>query len=97
MEENETILVIVDDDGNTRKGNRFVQEVKVEVLAENVNLFLGQIEKMIANTPEEVNGKFRLTEFSVAAEISATGSLILLGSGVEASGKTGITFTFTRK
>jgi hypothetical protein len=97
MNDQDTILVLVGDEAVTRGGGPGVQELKVEVLADNVNLFLGQIEKMMANAPEEINGKFKLTEFTIGAEISATGSLILLGAGVEASGKAGITFTFERK
>ncbi len=97
MSDQDTILVLVEEEGFTRGRDQSVQALKVEVLADNVNLFLGQVEKMMSNAPEEINGQFKLTEFTVAAEISATGSLILIGSGVEASGKAGIAFKFARK
>ncbi len=97
MSDQDTILVLVEEEGFTRGRDQSVQALKVEVLADNVNLFLGQVEKMMASAPEQINGKFKLTEFTVSAEISATGSLILLGSGVEASGKAGISFKFERK
>lgn len=72
------------------------KELKVEVLAENVNLFLTQIETMLETAPDEV-GKFRFTEFSVSAEVSANGKLVLLGSGVETSVQGSLTFKFERK
>jgi hypothetical protein len=92
---NKTILVRTADIAVTRGQAR---ELEVEVLAHNVNLFLAQIESMVEKAPEEVGeGKFRLTEFAVSAEISAKGALVLMGTGVEAAGKGGITFKFERK
>lgn len=92
MSENDTILVSTADTTITRR--RGPKELKVEVLAENVNLFLGQIEGILAKAPDEVSGKFKFTEFTVSAEVSAQGKLVLMGSGVEASATGGLTFKF---
>jgi len=71
------------------------EQLKVDVLAESVNLFLTQIEGMLEKTPDQV-GKFRFTEFTVTAEVSAEGSLMLLGTGGKVAGKGGLTFKFQR-
>ena len=89
-----TILVRTTD--ATVKRGASPKELKVEVLAENVNLFLTQIEGILEKAPDEV-GKFRFTEFSVSAEVSANGKLVLLGSGVETGIQGSLTFKFERK
>lgn len=66
-------------------------------MAEEVNLFLAQIEGILEKVPDEVGGKFKFAEFTVSAEISAKGGLVLMGTGVEAAGKGGLTFKFERK
>ena len=68
----------------------------VVVLAQNINLFLTGIEGILENAPVEV-GKFHFVEFTVSAEISSNGKLVLLGSGLEAAAKGGIAFKFVRK
>jgi hypothetical protein len=45
--------------------------------------------------PDEVS-KFKFTEFTVIADVSAKGGLVLLGTGGEVAGKDGLTFKFTR-
>jgi hypothetical protein len=98
MSETDTIEVIVEDSVATR-GVRHTRPValQVDVLAENVNLFLSQMDKVFARAPEEVAGKFKLAEFTVSAEISAKGGLSLLGTGGEVGGKGVLTFKFERK
>lgn len=91
----DTILVTTTDAGVTR--GRGARELKVGVLADNVNLFLTQIEGIMAKAPEEVAGKFKLTEFTISAEITAKGGLSLLGTGGEVGGTGGLTFKFERK
>jgi hypothetical protein len=96
MSDKDTILVNTADTTVTRRGVG-PRELKVEVLAENVNLFLSQIEGVLEKAPDEVaGGKFQFTEFTVSAEISAKGGLVLMGTGVEAAGKGGLTFKFVR-
>ena len=48
-------------------------------------------------SPGRGGRQFKLTEFTISAEISAKGSLSLLGTGGEMGGKGGLTFKFTRK
>lgn len=94
MSDDNTILVSTSDATVTRK--RAPKELQVDVLADNVNLFLTQIEGILAKSPDEV-GKFQFTEFTISAEVSANGKLVLLGSGVEAAAGAGLTFKFQRK
>lgn len=90
----ETILVSVAD-ATPSRGNR-VKPLDVGIVAKNVNLFLTQIESILEETPEDV-GKFKFTEFTISAEISAKGALVIMGTGVETTGSGGLTFKFERK
>ena len=91
----DTILVRATDDITLRDSDGLT-ELKVEVLAENVNLFLTQVETILQKAPDQV-GHFHFTEFSVSAEVSADGKLVLFGSGVETGIKGGLTFKFQKK
>ena len=91
----DTILVRASD-STIRRGSDGPKELKVEVLAENVNLFLTQVETILQKAPDQV-GNFHFTEFSVSAEVSAEGKLVLFGSGVETGIKGGLTFKFEKK
>jgi hypothetical protein len=98
MSESDTIQVLVMDDAVRRSDRRGrMVELKVELLAENVGLFLTQMEDVFAKAPEEIGGKFRLSEFTVSAEITAKGGLSLLGTGGEVGGKGALSFRFQRK
>ena len=92
-EQKNTILVTTGTLDNVR-GKRG-KELQIDVLGKNVNLFITQMGDILANTPDKVD-KFKLTQITVTAEISAKGSLVLLGTGVEAESKGGVTFVFTR-
>ena len=92
MSDKDTILVTTTG-AVTRRATP--KELKVDVLAENVNLFLTQIEGILDKAPESV-GKFQFAEFTVSAEISAKGQLVLLGAGGEAGATGGVTFTFKK-
>ena len=70
--------------------------VSVDLLAENVNIFLTQVEQVLRKTPDDL-GKFIMDEFSISAEISASGQLSILGNGVTSTGGGSITFKFVRK
>jgi hypothetical protein len=93
MSSRDTILVSTADATLVR--GRAPKQLKVAALAENVNLFLTQIDGVLDKTPDEV-GAFKLTEFTVSAEISAKGQLVLVGTGLEAAAKGGLTFKFER-
>ena len=59
--------------------------LKVDELAVNVNLFVQQMGKVLGSTPETL-GNFHLDEFEIHAEISADGTLAIMGSGVHVGG-----------
>lgn len=94
MEELDTILVKTGDTTITR--GRGAQELKVEVLAQNMNIFLSQIEHVLAKSPDQV-GKFQFDEITLSVEISANGKLVLLGTGLEAAAKGALQFKFKRQ
>lgn len=71
------------------------QPLKVAELAVNVNLFIQNMGKVLDNTPEKL-GNFHFDEFEIHAEISADGTLAILGSGVHAGGSGGLRFVFRR-
>jgi hypothetical protein len=88
-----TILVVTNDQVSMR--GRAPKEIEVEVLGKNINLFITQIGNILENTPDHVK-KFRLSQITISAEVSAKGGLMLLGTGVETEGKGGVIFVFTR-
>ena len=97
MSENSDTILVQTVDAEIKRGPRSgVKELNVQVLGDNVNLFLSQMETVLEKSPEEV-GKFKLTKFVVMAEVSATGKLVIMGSGGEASAKGALTFEFERK
>jgi hypothetical protein len=93
MSDKDIILVSTSDTIVTRR--RGPKELNVEVLAKNVNLFLTQIESILEKAPDTVS-KFQFAEFTISAEISAKGQLVLLGAGGEAGATGGVTFTFKK-
>ena len=93
MSDQATILVKTADAVNRRAPG--ARELDVQVVADNINLFLGQVEGILEKAPEAV-GRFHLTKLTVSAEISAEGKLILLGSGLQASASGGLQFEFSR-
>lgn len=71
------------------------QPLKVDELAVNVNLFVQQMGKVLGGTPEKL-GNFHLDEFEIHAEVSADGTLAIMGSGVHVGGSGGLRFVFRR-
>jgi hypothetical protein len=71
------------------------QSLDVEKLAVNVNLFIQNMGKVLDSTPEKL-GNFHFDEFEIHAEISADGTLAILGSGVHVGGSGGLRFVFRR-
>ena len=94
MSENDTIWVVTAESSTTRQRAR-ATKLNVEDLSVNVNLFLNQVGGMLERTPDNL-GQFQLAEFEVQAEISAKGTLTLLGSGGEAGATGGLKFVFRR-
>lgn len=89
----DTIWVVT---GEPATRGRGLKELKIEELSINVNLFLEQMNDVLTKTPEKL-GKFQLVEFEVHAEVTAKGTLALLGTGGEAGATGGLKFVFRRQ
>jgi hypothetical protein len=94
MVDNDTIWVVTADLGATR-GFAGATKLKLGELSENVNRFVEQMGSVLRKTPEVV-GKFQLVDFEIHAEVSAKGTLAVLGTGGEAGAAGGIKFVFRR-
>lgn len=77
----------------TRGGG--LQQMKVQELAVNVHAFIQQVGKILESAPDTL-GAFHFDEFEIHAEISADGTVALLGSGVHAGASGGLRFVFRR-
>jgi hypothetical protein len=91
----ETMSVITAEAGQTRAWAG-AKELDVKVLGENVKRFLQQVEQVLAQSPAML-GEFRFEEIEVHAEVTAKGTLSLLGTGGEASATGGLKFVFRRQ
>jgi hypothetical protein len=76
------------------RGGR-LQQLEIDQLTVNVNVFLNHMNEVLKNTPEKV-GKFQFVEFEVSAEVSAEGQLVLMGTGGKAGLTGGLKFVFRR-
>jgi hypothetical protein len=93
-EKDNTIQVIAAESIRTR-GLSGSTNIDVSVLADNFKRFLQQVERILEQTPA-VLGEFRFDQIELQAEISAKGTLALLGTGGEAGAKGGLKFVFKR-
>jgi hypothetical protein len=89
----DTILIVTGDQAGTRAGG--FKSLKVEELASNVQLFIKQIGTVLAQTPKTLDD-FHFEELEISAEITAKGSLAILGTGGELGGTGGLRFLFRR-
>ncbi|QDI70287.1 hypothetical protein CD934_17460 [Streptomyces calvus] len=71
-------------------------EIPAEELRSRLHDFVTTMHGVLASLPQRA-GEFQLDEVSFSAEVSAKGTVSLLGSGGELAGQAGITFTFTRR
>jgi archaellum component FlaC len=97
-EENTIWVVAVEESPKTRAGGeRRVTETKVDVenLSNDINTFIKQIGKSLEKTPDQI-GNFQFVELEVHAEISAKGTLKLMGTGIETGTTGGLKFVFRR-
>jgi hypothetical protein len=69
--------------------------VPIEQLGEQFNAFVDNMRDVVARVPASMAG-FRLDEISFTAEVSAKGTVNLLGTGGEIAGGGGITITLRR-
>lgn len=89
-----TIWVITGGSIATTRGSG-TKQLKIEELSVNVNLFLEQIGNILEQTPEKL-GRFHLDEFEVHAEVTAQGTLAVLGTGIQAGAAGELRFVFRR-
>ena len=89
------IWVVTAETGAVRSGGRRLKQFSAEELSVNINLFLEQMGKTLEKTPQKI-GPFQFVEFEVSAELTAKGSLALMGTGGEAGASSGIKFVFRR-
>ncbi|MFI9819758.1 hypothetical protein ACIHFC_04665 [Streptomyces sp. NPDC052013] len=71
-------------------------EIPAAELQTRLHDFVATMRDVLATLPQKA-GEFQLDEVSFSAEVSAKGTVSLLGSGGELSGQAGLTFTFTRR
>jgi len=91
----DTIWVVTGGSITRGNGSKQTKPLKVEVLADNINLFIGQIGAILSNTPEKL-GKFHFEELEVHAEITGKGTIALFGTGGEIGAMGGLRFVFRR-
>lgn len=99
MDDQDKIWFVTTESLETRApGDRLVVETElhVEQLSGNINLFLGQLDKLLEDAPDQV-GKFQLTEFELYAEVSTDGTLKVLGTGIGVGAIGGLKFKFCRR
>jgi hypothetical protein len=89
------VIMVVAADPGTVRGRMPPTKLNVDELSVNVSLFLEQMGSVLDKAPESL-GSLQFVEFEVSAEISAKGTLSLLGSGGEAGATGGIKFVFRR-
>lgn len=75
---------------------RNIRPIPIIEVTQNIRIFIQQIDSMLSNTPSEIGG-FQFDEFEVFAEITAKGTLAILGTGGEAGASGGVKFVFRRK
>ena len=92
----DTIWVVTSEPLATRgTGIKQAKPLKVEVLAENIKLFIGQMGTILERTPEKL-GKFNFEELEVHAEVTGKGTISLFGTGGEVGATGGLRFVFRR-
>ena len=79
--------------GNARFGTR---QVDKDALRSQLSSFLSAMQDVLDDLPELLGG-FAIEEVTLTAEVSASGSVSLLGTGAEVGGSGGLTFTLKRR
>jgi hypothetical protein len=88
-----TIWIITGEPGATRGGR--LKQQNIDELSVSINLFLEQMGNVLEKTPEKI-GKFHFEEFEVHAEVTAQGTIAVLGTGLQAGATGGLRFVFRR-
>lgn len=72
------------------------RQIDVGILSGELQSFLSKLSSILTETPKAV-GDYELDEIELSAEISASGTIKILGSGIESSLGSGLKFVFRRK
>lgn len=92
----DTIWVLVNTSDIWRGGGEIERKgIDARKLSENMKHFLEQMGVLLKEAQEYV-GQFHFEEFELSAEVSADGSLAILGTGLQAGAKGGLKFVFRR-
>lgn len=94
----QTLMILGYEESTDRTllARRFVRKaVDVEKLEKEMQSFLAAMERIIGRLNQKV-GEYQMDSITVSAEVSAKGTVSLLGTGGEMGGKGGISFTFKR-
>ncbi len=92
--EEKFFLVSAEQVSNTRS-KRPPSKIMVDVLGENINIFLSQMNGVLENTPSTVS-TFQFVEFEITAEVNAKGQIVIMGTGGELGLTSGIKFVFRK-
>jgi len=95
-ENNQEITILTREDTVTTRSLDRLKKLSVDTVSGNMVQFVNQLDQIFQSIPQNV-AEFQLDEVTVSAEITASGSFLLLGSGVEAAGSGAISFKFSRK
>ncbi|WP_204153018.1 hypothetical protein [Leptolyngbya sp. CCY15150] len=71
-------------------------QIDVGVLSGELQSFLSKLGSILTATPKAI-GDYELDEIELSAEVSASGTIKILGSGIESSLGSGLKFVFRRK
>lgn len=71
-------------------------KVSPEELKKRLDSFVSSMGDVVSGVPDKL-ADYQVNEISFTAEVSATGKVGLLGTGVDVTGGGGITITLTRK
>ena len=94
MDQDKNTIWIITGESAATRGGRLKQQ-NIDELSVSINLFLEQIGNVLEKTPEKL-GKFHFEEFEVHAEVTAQGTIAVLGTGLQAGATGGLRFVFRR-
>lgn len=93
-------VIAVQADADNALGTDVEESVLTKVNSENVQKSIKETLEIVSTTVESIpdnHKKFVLDEFEVKLQITAEGSVAILGTGVGLGCEGGLTFTFKRK
>lgn len=100
MSETESFIIVVNPAPPVGREIRGIQtksqKIPVSTLAENAKVFLADLSSVFADIESELKG-FELDEIEVAATLTSSGHLSILGIGGDIGSEGSFKFTFKKK